>query len=335
VQVVEVDYQELQRLTASCGAAAPRAAAGPPRLLLVDLDGVADADRRAAVRPPHGLADVVVGVAADPQVRPELCDLVIGPGRGDLERIAATVERTPRAASTLVELLRCSPGMSLDAGLLAESASYGVLQAGAEFARWRQDRTTRAVGAVPPSAEPVRARRVGDELQLTLHRPGRRNALDAGMRDALVELLELAVVDETITRIVLEGAGPDFCSGGDLDEFGTADDVAVAHLVRLERSIARLLAAVSERLVVHLHGACIGSGIELAAFAATVQARDDVTIGLPELGMGLIPGAGGTVSLTRRIGRHRTCWLALTGARVDAATAHGWGLVDAVDGRRT
>lgn len=102
----------------------------------------------------------------------------------------------------------------------------------------------------------------------------------------------------------------------------------------MERSIARLLAAVAGRVEVRLHGACIGSGIELGAFAGRVSAAPDVSIGLPELGMGLIPGAGGTVSITRRIGRHRTCWLALSGARLDADTARSWGLVDAVAPRR-
>jgi enoyl-CoA hydratase/carnithine racemase len=79
-----------------------------------------------------------------------------------------------------------------------------------------------------------------------------------------------------------------------------------------------------------LHGACYGSGIELPAFADRVVAASDTRIALPELGLGLIPGAGGTVSLPRRIGRHRTAWLALSGAAIDATTALGWGLVDEV-----
>ena len=52
---------------------------------------------------------------------------------------------------------------------------------------------------------------------------------------------------------------------------------------------------------------------------------------LPELGMGLVPGAGGTVSLPRRIGRQRTAWLALSGERIDAETALAWGLVDCIE----
>jgi enoyl-CoA hydratase/carnithine racemase len=80
----------------------------------------------------------------------------------------------------------------------------------------------------------------------------------------------------------------------------------------------------------HLHGACMGAGIELAAFARRVVAAADAAIGLPEVTLGLIPGAGGTISLPRRIGRHRTALLALSGKNVDAATALEWGLVDEV-----
>jgi enoyl-CoA hydratase/carnithine racemase len=68
-----------------------------------------------------------------------------------------------------------------------------------------------------------------------------------------------------------------------------------------------------------------------SAFASTVVAEVDATFGLPEISMGLIPGAGGTVSIPRRIGRQRTLWLALTGARIDAVTALARGLVDALD----
>ena len=80
-----------------------------------------------------------------------------------------------------------------------------------------------------------------------------------------------------------------------------------------------------------MHGATLGGGIELASFAGQVIADPATTIGLPEIGLGLIPGAGGTVGLTARIGRQRTAALALTGRRIGATTAFEWGLVDAVD----
>jgi enoyl-CoA hydratase/carnithine racemase len=149
------------------------------------------------------------------------------------------------------------------------------------------------------------------------------------MRDELAAALVPALLERDLD-VVLRGLGPSFCSGGDLDEFGTRPDPATAHLVRTTRSPARLLAAVGVRLRAELHGACIGAGIELAAFAGSVVAAPDTVVQLPEVPMGLIPGAGGTVSLPRRIGRQRTALLALTGRRLDVATAHAWGLVDAI-----
>ena len=79
-----------------------------------------------------------------------------------------------------------------------------------------------------------------------------------------------------------------------------------------------------------MHGQVLGSGMEMAAFCGWVEAHPDSVIGLPELSLGLIPGAGGTVSITRRVGRWRTAYLVLSGHTINAATALKWGLVDAV-----
>ena len=172
--------------------------------------------------------------------------------------------------------------------------------------------------------------RAGHQLCLTLDRPAVHNAFDARTRDCLVEAFTLAAVDPSIARVELRGEGVHFCAGGDLSEFGTAPDPVVGHLVRTTRSAARAIAECADRTSAFLHGACIGAGIELPAFAARVVAAPDTTISLPEVGMGLVPGAGGTASLPRRIGRQRTAWLALSGARIGAETALDWGLVDEI-----
>ena len=150
------------------------------------------------------------------------------------------------------------------------------------------------------------------------------------MRDALVEALDLVASDPEIETAVINGDGPDFCAGGDLAEFGTAPGPAIAHAVRSTRLPASALVACHHRVDFRLQGACIGAGAELAAFGRTVIADADTWFRLPELGFGLIPGAGGCVSLVRRIGRQRTAWLAISGRRIDAATALAWGLVDSV-----
>lgn len=155
------------------------------------------------------------------------------------------------------------------------------------------------------------------------------------MRDELREALTLAVVDRTITRVVLDGRGSNFSSGGDLAEFGSAGSPLEAHLVRTTDSVAQLLLTIGERigagLECRVHGTNVGAGVELAAFAPRVVASPDATFRLPEVSMGLVPGAGGTVSVTRRIGRHRAALMMLSGCTIDAETALDWGLVDEID----
>jgi enoyl-CoA hydratase/carnithine racemase len=150
------------------------------------------------------------------------------------------------------------------------------------------------------------------------------------MRDGLLAGLALAAADPSITEVLWRGEGPSFCSGGDLDEFGSFTNPASAHLLRLATSIGRSIDALGDRLVVVVHGPCAGSRVELPAFATRVIARPDFSAALPEVGLGLIPGAGGTASITRRVGRHRMALLALSGRRITAPTALRWGLVDSV-----
>jgi enoyl-CoA hydratase/carnithine racemase len=226
-----------------------------------------------------------------------------------------------------VQLLRLGEGLDVDGALVAESFAYSTLQAGPEFAAWLAERDA----PTPMTAEgaPLQLERVGDTLHIRLDRPTRRNAYSVSMRDALTEALELALADRSLT-VELAGEGAAFCSGGDLDEFGRLADPATAHAVRTHRSPARLLARLADRVVARVHGACVGAGVELPAFAGSVVARSDAFFQLPEVRMGLVPGAGGTASLPRRIGRQRTAWLALSGSRIDARQALSWGLIDEV-----
>jgi enoyl-CoA hydratase/carnithine racemase len=153
------------------------------------------------------------------------------------------------------------------------------------------------------------------------------------MRDELDAALAVAEADDSVRSVILAGAGPSFCSGGDLDEFGSRPDPATAHRTRLVRSPARRLARLADRTAVVIHGAAMGGGIELAAFASRVMAHPDVRIALPEVSLGLIPGAGGTVSVSDRIGRQRTAALCLALESIGASTALDWGLVDSVGAR--
>jgi enoyl-CoA hydratase/carnithine racemase len=270
---------------------------------------------------------LVVGLDRDPGEIPQLVDLAPEEGVATIDDVLRAVEVNPVAATSLCLLLRQSPG-SLHDALAAESAVFSLLQAGPEFTSWRAAQPT---AARPPDVDPpVRIDRAGNRLDIVLDRPRFRNALNRAMRDGLLEALALAAADPSLTDVVLRGAGPSFSSGGDLGEFGTFTDPASAHLVRLATSIGRALDALGPRLLVEVHGPCAGSGVELPAFSRRVVARADFTAALPEVSLGLIPGAGGTHSITQRIGRQRMALLAVSGATIDATTARRWGLVDEI-----
>jgi enoyl-CoA hydratase/carnithine racemase len=245
--------------------------------------------------------------------------------------LAARVERWPAASAVCDDVLRSvDPAGPALTGVVTESLAYSTLQAGPEFARWLAER---GAAAMPDIADPVRANRDGNTLRIAFNRPLRHNAFSTDARAALLEALTVAQLDPSIDEVVLTGNGPSFCSGGDLAEFGTFSDPASAHLARTRYSPALVLDALTARLGqacrAEVHGQVLGSGLEMAAFCGRVLCRPDAVFGLPELSLGLIPGAGGTVSVTRRIGRWRTAYLVLSGQTIDADIALAWGLVDA------
>ncbi|XUL93426.1 enoyl-CoA hydratase/isomerase family protein [Streptomyces galilaeus] len=301
--------------------------------VIVDLDRTPAWERDAHDR-------VVIGVAAAPKDSIDGYDVLLtavpdppspwvwcADPHATARELGLIVESRPAAAVALVQVLRMGGGLSVLDRLVLESLAYSTLQGGTDFRSW--------LAAAPrrthrPAETPVRLARDGSRLAITLDRPWVRNAFDAATRDALCEALQVAVADPSITRVDLHGNGPTFCSGGDLSEFGTSRDPAHAHLVRVHRSPAALLHQCAPRVTAHLHGACVGAGIELAAFAGRVVAAPDTVIRLPEIGMGLIPGAGGTASIPVRVGRERAAYLALSGVELSAVEALRWGLVDEI-----
>ncbi|GAA2774411.1 enoyl-CoA hydratase/isomerase family protein [Mycolicibacterium pallens] len=241
-------------------------------------------------------------------------------------------ERWPHASAVCDDVLRSVDvtGLALP-GVITESLAYSTLQAGPEFARWLD---SRGPASLPDIGDPVLAERNGGTLRIRFNRPQRHNAFSTDARALLLEALTVALLDDTVTEVVLSGAGASFCSGGDLGEFGTFVDPAAAHLARTRHSPALALDELTGRLGracrAEIHGRVLGSGLEMASFCGWVSCRPDAVLGLPELMLGLIPGAGGTVSIPRRIGRWRTAYLVLSGQTIDPATALTWGLVDEI-----
>lgn len=320
-------------------------------VLIVDLDGADAAVAAAATTRVPMLDKLVIGRCVGPvpagfasltaaldltyATGPDPADRAVV-GADDIDTALAEfvehVARCPQAALVAGQVVRISETLPVPEAIDIESFAYSTLQGGVEFQDWLEQRRHLGRPLPPPSADPVLIDRDGDVLHITLNRPDRRNAYGTVLRDALVDALRLPLLDDTIAKIVLTGAGPSFCAGGDLDEFGHAPDTATAHLIRTRGGAGRLVARLADRMEVRLHGHCVGAGIEIPAFAGSVIATPDTVFRLPEVTMGLLPGAGGTVSLPRRIGRWRALHLFVTGTALEARRALEWGLIDEIAG---
>lgn len=289
-------------------------------LAFVDLDRLADdvGDLHLPPFPVLGLGD-----PSHPRSR-QLDTIVEAPAT--TERIVEQVTRHPYAAAATVQLLRCTEGMDAGAALTLESMSYAMLQGSAEHTGWIAARPR--TDPAPPGD--ILLSRNGNCLRIVIDRPGARNAVDRVARDALFEAFTIAALDPDIARVELRSVGPAFSVGADLSEFGTTRDPATAHAIRTMTLPAHPLSRCGPIVYVHVQGACIGSALEMAAFAGRITAAPSAWFQLPELAMGILPGAGGCVSLPRRIGRQRTALMILSGKRIDATTALRWGLIDAI-----
>ncbi len=166
---------------------------------------------------------------------------------------------------------------------------------------------------------------------VTLNRPESLNVYNIRMRDDLYEVLK-AIRDDNEVRVGLfKGAGEKaFCAGADLSEFLTAPPPVSARQVRWQRDIWGLFLNIPQPLIAAIHGYAIGSGVEIALCCDIRIASEDVRFGLPEVGLGIIPAAGGTQTLPRLVGRGKALEILLVNQWTDAAEAYRIGLVNRV-----
>jgi enoyl-CoA hydratase len=151
------------------------------------------------------------------------------------------------------------------------------------------------------------------------------------MRDELHEVLLALRQDDEVRVIVIRGAGNRaFCGGADLSEFLSAPSALGARRIRAQRDLWSLLRSLPQPTIAALHGFVLGSGVEIALFCDIRVAADDVVFGLPEMGLGILPGAGGTQTVPRAIGLARALDMLLTDRRMAAAQALEAGLVSRV-----
>ncbi|APX33938.1 enoyl-CoA hydratase [Brachybacterium sp. P6-10-X1] len=181
----------------------------------------------------------------------------------------------------------------------------------------------------PTNVETIRTE-VRDHVgTITLDRPAQRNALTRGVLAEISQMLDSWGAEEAVRGIVLTGSGPKaFAAGADISELAgwTLTDGLAAPMQRLCDRIQDF----PKPTLAALNGVAMGGGLELAMSCDIRIAADHATMALPEVGLGVLPGAGGTQRLSRLVGTGRALEMILTGRTLTAEQAERYGLVTTV-----
>jgi len=169
---------------------------------------------------------------------------------------------------------------------------------------------------------------------VTLNRPEVLNIHNMAMRDDMFEVLSAIHRDDEVRAVLFKGAGDKaFCAGADLKEFLTAPPPTTARDVRFDADLWNLFTNMPQPLIAAVHGYVLGSGIEIALCCDMVISSEDARFGLPEVGLGIIPAAGGTQTIPRAIGSNKALEMILTNRWIDAEEALRIGLVNRIVSR--
>jgi enoyl-CoA hydratase len=168
----------------------------------------------------------------------------------------------------------------------------------------------------------------GPVLWLTINRPEKHNALNAGVLDCLHAAVVRAGLDPGIRVVLVTGAGDRaFCAGADLDELRGIDAVRANKVLQRGGQVMRAIDTSPVPVIAVVNGVALGGGFELALASSFIVASDQASFGLPETGLGLLPGFGGTQRLPRAVGLHAARRLSITGGRLSAGDAYRIGLL--------
>lgn len=166
---------------------------------------------------------------------------------------------------------------------------------------------------------------------VSLNRPHRHNAITDALFDEMCTTIRAHLSDPSVRCLLIRGEGPSFCSGRDKAELGKrAEGVDDFTFIREHQQIRLEVLESTKPVVAAVQGAALGGGFEIALSADMRVIADDALIGLPEVGLGLVPDTGGTQLLPALVGPARAKYLVLSGARIDARTAYAWGLAEEV-----
>lgn len=163
---------------------------------------------------------------------------------------------------------------------------------------------------------------------VTLNRPRALNAINEDVRVGLLGAMTQAEQDDEVAAVILRGAGDRaFCVGADIKEFASPDSLAATRHQKQDQAWIEAIAACRKPTIAAIHGYCLGGGLEIALACDIRIAARDAKFGLPETGLGIIPGAGGTQRLPRVVGLGRALAIILTGEHFPAPDALAMGLI--------
>lgn len=177
----------------------------------------------------------------------------------------------------------------------------------------------------------VKVDRDGDLAVVTVDRQDKLNALNADVVREIGVAFEGLRDDDDVRGVVLTGAGQKaFVAGADIGELATMDPVSGVRVSRDGQEVFRAIETFPKPVLAAVGGYALGGGCELALACHMRVASEKARFGLPEVGLGIIPGYGGTIRLARLIGLGRAIEFTLTGDMIDAARAHELGIVSSV-----
>ena len=177
----------------------------------------------------------------------------------------------------------------------------------------------------------VAIERTGAVAVVTIQRPDKLNALNAKVVADLARAFEsLAAGADPVRAAVLTGAGKAFVAGADIAEMASLTTVEAKRFSDAGHALCARIEALAFPVIAAVNGFALGGGCEIALACDFIYAAENAKLGQPEVGLGVLPGFGGTQRLVRRVGAARARELIYTGDKITAAQALAIGLVNAV-----
>ena len=168
-------------------------------------------------------------------------------------------------------------------------------------------------------------------LTITINRPDKLNALNAATITDLMSAMSKAKEDEDIRGIIITGAGEKaFVAGADISEFEGLSPEQAVQLSTRGHTLFNAIEQMRVPVIAAVNGFALGGGCELALACHLRIGSENARLGLPEVGLGLIPGYGGTQRLVQVVGKGRALEMIMTADMINAQTAHSFGLLNHV-----